>query len=87
MEPEESYSNIEKHGVTFEEARTVFDDPLFITVVDDEHSVDEERYITLGISNQGHLLMVAHTDRDGKIRVISARRATKNEERFYAEAS
>ena len=57
--------NLRKHRVAFEEAATVFDDPMFITVVDDEHSVDEERYITIGVSSQRRLLIVAHTDRDG----------------------
>jgi uncharacterized protein len=78
--------NLRKHRVSFEEAATVFDDPMFITVVDDEHSVDEERYITIGVSSQRRLLIVAHTDRDGRIRIISAREATKKEEQFYAEA-
>lgn len=79
-------TNLHKHSVSFDEASTVFDDPLFITVVDDEHSVDEERYVTIGVSNQRRLLMVAHTDHDGRIRIISAREATKKEERFYVEA-
>jgi len=64
----------------------VFDDPLFITVIDEEHSVEEERYITIGLSQRGRLLLVAHTDRAGRIRIISARKATKREEKFYAEA-
>ncbi len=59
---------------------------MFITVVDDDHSVDEERYITIGVSSQRRLLIVAHTDLAGQIRIISAREATKKEERFYAEA-
>jgi uncharacterized protein len=78
--------NLEKHNVAFEEAATVFDDPMFITFIDEEHSLDEERYITLGLSNKGRLLMVAHADRKGRIRIISARRATKKEEQFYVEA-
>ena len=78
--------NRRKHRVTFEEAATVFADPLFITVIDDEHSMDEERYITIGMSSQQRLLLVAHTERDGQIWIISAREATKKEERFYAEA-
>ena len=77
---------LQKHGVALEEAATVFEDPMFITVVDDEHSVDEERYITIGVSSQDRLLMVAHTDRGGRIRIVSARMATKKEARFYAEA-
>ena len=79
-------NNLKKHQVGFEEAATVFDDAMFITVVDDEHSLDEERYITIGLSSQGQLLMVAHTDRDGRSRIISARKATKKEEKFYVEA-
>ena len=78
--------NLRKHKVAFEEAATDFDDPMFITVVDDEHSLDEERYITIGVSSRRRLLIVAHTDREGQIRIISAREATKKEERFYAEA-
>jgi uncharacterized DUF497 family protein len=78
--------NSQKHGVALDEAATVFDDPMFITVVDDEHSADEERYITIGMSSLNRLLMVAHTDRGGRIRIMGARRATKKEELFYAEA-
>ncbi len=85
-DPNKAVKNIEKHQVSFDEAATVFDDPMFITVVDEEHSVDEERYITVGLSKRGRLLMVAHTDREGRIRIISARKATKKEEQFYAEA-
>lgn len=79
-------NNIHKHGVSFDEAATVFDDPEFITFVDEEHSTEEERYITVGLSKSRGLLMVAHTQRGGRIRIISARKATKNEEQFYAEA-
>ena len=78
--------NVEKHRVSFEEAATVFGDPMFITFIDEEHSVDEERYITIGLSSRGRLLMLAHTDREGRIRIISARKAAKKEEQFYAEA-
>jgi len=78
--------NLKKHNVSFEEASTVFDDPMFISFIDEEHSIDEERYISIGFSNYGRLLMVAHTDRGGVIRIISARKATKKEEYFYAEA-
>ncbi len=78
--------NVEKHRVSFEEAATVFADPMFITFVDDEHSIGEERYITIGLSSRGRLLMLAHADRIDRIRIISARQATKKEEQFYAEA-
>ncbi|MEE4355782.1 MAG: BrnT family toxin [Desulfococcaceae bacterium] len=78
--------NIGKHNVSFDEAVSVFDDPMLIAVIDDEHSIDEERYITVGLSKHGRLLMVAHTDREGRIRIISSRKATKKEERFYADS-
>ena len=78
--------NIKKHGISFDEAALIFDDPMFITVIDEEHSIDEERYITIGLSTDGKLLLVAHTDRQGKIRLISARKATKKEEKFYAQS-
>jgi uncharacterized DUF497 family protein len=78
--------NLVKHNVSFDEAATIFDDPMFISVVDDEHSFDEERYVSIGLSTHGRLLMVAHTDRQGRIRLISARKATKKEEKFYAKS-
>ena len=84
-DPNKATGNILKHEVTFEEAATVFDDPLYITFLDEEHTVVEERYITIGMSNLGRVLLVAHADRDERIRIISARKATKHEQRFYAE--
>ncbi len=78
--------NINKHGVPFEEAVTVFDDPMFITFIDQEHSFDEERYITIGLSNSARLLMIAHTDRSGFIRIVSARKATRKEQLFYEKS-
>ena len=78
--------NMDTHAVSFEEAATVFDDPVFVMFVDEEHSVDEQRYITVGLSERGRLLVVAHTERDAQSRIISARKATKKEEQFYAEA-
>ena len=86
-DPDKASKNVEKHHVSFEEAATVFDDPMFITFIDDEHSINEERYITIGLSSRDRLLMLAHADRKDHIRIISARRATKNEEQFYAEAN
>ena len=85
-DPEKARKNVQKHQVDFEEASTIFDDPQFITFLDDEHSFYEERYITIGLSNKDRLLMVAHTEREDRIRIVSARKATKNEETFYAEA-
>jgi uncharacterized DUF497 family protein len=72
-----------KHGVSFEEAATVFDDPLSLNFDNPEHSRGEERYIILGLSNQSRLLFVSHTDRNNKIRLISARLLTPKERRFY----
>ena len=72
-----------KHGVSFEEAATVFDDPLSLNFDDPEHSRREERYIILGLSNQSRLLFVSHTDRNNKIRLISARLLTPKERRYY----
>ncbi len=85
-DPEKAKSNLKKHQVSFEEASTVFDDPQYITFLDEEHSADEERYITIGLSNKSRLLMVAHTEREDRIRIISTRKATKNEETYYQEA-
>ena len=84
--PAKARSNLQKHQVSFDEASTIFDDPQYITFLDEEHSEGEERYITIGLSNQGRLLMVAHTERNEEIRIISARKATRNEEKFYQEA-
>ena len=84
--PNKAARNFKKHKVSFDEATTVFDDPMFVTVIDDEHSDDEERYITIGLSKQARLLVVAHTDRTGQVRIISVRKATRKEELFYAEA-
>jgi hypothetical protein len=84
-DPNKAAKNLRRHKVSFDEAATVFDDPMFITIVDEEHSVDEERYITIGLSTPGRLLVVGHTDRNGKIRIINARKATKKEAKFYAE--
>ena len=83
---EKAKINLQKHQVDFDEASTVFDDPQFITFLDEEHSFEEESYITIGLSNTNRLLMVAHTERNDNIRIISARKVTKDEEKFYQEA-
>ncbi len=80
-------SNYEKHGISFEEATTVFDDLLSVTFPDPDHSVREQRYIIIGISGFGQLLIVSHTDREEIVRIISARKATRQERRFYEEGS
>lgn len=78
-------SNFLKHGVSFTEAGTVFGDELSSTVPDPDHSRDEDRYITIGWSNRRRLLMVAHTDRDNRIRIISARELSPRERKAYEE--
>jgi uncharacterized protein len=80
---EKAVSNWLKHRVSFEEAATVFFDPLSLTIDDPEHSADEDRFVTIGLGDFGRLLVVVHTDRDGIIRIISARAATPRERRAY----
>ena len=84
-DPSKASRNLAKHEVSFDEASTIFDDNMFITLLDEDHSQTEERYITIGLSNKKRLLLVAHTEREDRIRIISARKATKNEEKFYAK--
>lgn len=84
-DPRKAERNQRKHNVTFTEAGTVFGDELAITVSDPDHSEDEDRYITVGLSNRGRLLIVSHTDRNDRIRIISARQLTPNELKDYEE--
>jgi len=77
--------NLKKHKVSFKEASTVFNDSLAITGEDPDHSGEEERMITFGMSSLGRLLVIAHTDRGSSIRIISARLATLTERRIYEE--
>ena len=74
-----------KHNVTFEEALTVFDDPSQSSVADPDHSFDESRYITIGLSNRNRLIIMAHTFDGGNIRIISARKPTRSERLKYEE--
>ncbi len=83
--PDKAESNYAKHDVSFEEAATVFNDLLSVTFPDPDHSVGESRYVIIGVSRFGQLLIVSHTDRGEKIRIISARKATRQERRFYEE--
>jgi len=76
-------SNLQKHGVSFVEAATVFFDPLSITISDPVHSIDEQRFAITGLSYQRRLLVVVHADRDDRIRLISARVATPREREKY----
>lgn len=80
-------SNEQKHGVSFPEAQTVFADPLALTGYDPDHSDDEERYITMGTSLDGRLLVISHTDRESRVRIISARVASRRERRDYEDGS
>ena len=77
--------NIEKHGVSFEEGTDVFDDDLSLTVPDPDHSQDENRYLIFGRSKQQNYLVVSFTDRGDRIRVISARRMSRQEIRAYEQ--
>jgi uncharacterized DUF497 family protein len=78
-------SNETKHGVSFDEATTVFNDPLALTFEDRPHSQGEERYLTFGLSSAQVPLVVSHTDRGGNIRILSARRMTPKERRDYEQ--
>lgn len=78
-------ANFKKHKVSFEEGKTIFNDPFLFTFPDDKHSVNEERFINIGLSAQGHILVLTHTERKGKIRIISCRKATPRERSFYEE--
>jgi len=77
--------NLTKHGVSFQEAATVFRDPLSATGADPDHSIGEERFITFGVSTSGRLLVVAHTEDGDTIRIITARPATAAERKIYEE--
>jgi len=75
--------NLTKHGVSFDEASTVFGDPLAGTILDPRHSDEEPRFVTVGLSTSRRLITVAHAEREDRIRIISARRATRRERREY----
>lgn len=83
--PVKAKKNLRKHGVSFEEAASVFYDPLAVAGADPDHSEAEERTIAFGMSSQGKLLVVAHTERGDVIRIISARIATQHERYIYEE--
>ncbi|OFW38354.1 MAG: hypothetical protein A3J28_07340 [Acidobacteria bacterium RIFCSPLOWO2_12_FULL_60_22] len=78
--------NRKKHGVSFREAATVLGDSLSTTYPDLAHSEEEQRYITIGMTERGTIIVVAHTQEEDTVRIISARRATRRERRFYEEA-
>ena len=84
-DPAKAKMNLRKHGVAFREAATVLRDPLGITIFDPDHSDEEDRFITFGFSTAGRLLMVAHTERGERIRIISARGLTRAEREAYEQ--
>jgi len=84
-DPAKAAANVRKHGVSFEEAASVFLDPAALTFLDPDHSEDEERVITIGRSSRQRVLFVAHAERKDWLRIISARRATRREQEQYEE--
>lgn len=84
-DPKKAKSNLRKHGVSFKEAATALSDSMAATGADPDHSITEERYVTLGVSERGQLLAVAHTDEEETIRIISARIASKGERELYED--
>lgn len=79
-------ADAKKHGVSFEEATTAFNDQLSLTGADPDRSIRELRFVTFGLSSLGRLVVVAHTDRSDRVRIISARLASRAEGKFYEEA-
>ncbi len=80
---EKAKKNLKKHKVSFDEATTVFIDPFSMTVSDPDHSVDEQRYIDIGSSDNGRVLVVVYAERGSSIRIISCRKATSLERKLY----
>ena len=84
-DPEKARSNLRKHHVSFEEASTVFGDPMSVTIRDPDHSIGEKRFLDVGLSHSGRLLAVAYTERGSRIRLISARPASRRERKIHEE--
>lgn len=84
-DPAKGAANRRKHGVDFHEAATALGDPLSTTFPDIDHSIGEQRFLTVGLSEQRRLLVVSHTEEGDTVRIISARHATRRERRFYEE--
>jgi uncharacterized DUF497 family protein len=82
-DPEKEQANIQKHGVDFTEAATVFGDPLELTISDPDHSIGEYRFLSMGHSIRHRILVVSYTEREDRIRIISARTASSKERRQY----
>ena len=84
-DPEKARANEQSHDLSFHEGATVFGDPMAITFSDPDHSEDEERYLTLGLSRLNRLVVISHTESAGKTRIISARFMSRQERRIYEE--
>jgi Uncharacterized protein conserved in bacteria len=84
---EKAEENLRKHKVSFEEGKTVFNDPFLMTFSDPDHSRHEQRFVSIGSSSKRRVLIVVHTDRGNNIRIISSRRATRSERRAYEESN
>jgi len=78
-------SNLRKHKVSFDEAEMVFSDMFSVTIPDPDHSIEENRFIDIGMSDKNRVLIVVYTEREEKIRIISARKATKTEQKIYEQ--
>ena len=86
FDPDKAAANLKKHGVSFDEAATVFNDPLSSTLPDDQHSNDENRFITVGMSIKQRLLFVVYTETDSRVRLIGARLVTAAEREQYEQS-
>ncbi len=84
-DPLKSRKNVKKHGVSFREGMTAFADRFSYTISDSEHFIEEYRFLLLGRSSSGNLLVISHTERGDRIRIISVRRATKQEREQYTQ--
>lgn len=84
---EKAKANLKKHRVGFDEATTVFNDPFSVTIHDPDHSADEQRYIDIGSSDKGHVLVVVYTERGSNIRIVSCRKSAPSERELYEEGT
>jgi len=84
-DPNKARKNLQKHAVSFNEAATVFGDSLSVTFSDPDHSTRENRYIVTGLSSTGRVLVIAHSYKNNRVRIINARKATRQERKYYEE--
>jgi len=84
-DPDKAKKNLKIHGITFDEASTAFEDTLSLTIYDPLHSESEDRFVLIGSSHKNRLLVVVHTEQGDRVRIISARKAKKNERKQYEE--